>query len=129
MRGRLLHGFLRAFFALSRRRGSQIIASALQIKWHMPVLLRDGESTSCVACHLCSAACPVDCIRVEAGPDPTGENERYPSLFSIDLRRCLFCGLCVQACPQDAMEMQERSGLATRGSLEWDSSILTVGKS
>jgi NADH-quinone oxidoreductase subunit I len=114
MRGLLLHGFLRAFFALSRRRSSAM-ASAVQVKWGMPVLVRNGESTPCVACHLCSAACPVDCIHVEAGPDPTGANERYPKLFSIDLGRCLFCGLCVQACPQDALEMQQRSGLTRRG--------------
>ena len=38
----------------------------------------------CVACEMCSAACPVDCIHIIPGPSPWDEGkERYPVRFDI----------------------------------------------
>ena len=46
----------------------------------------------CVACEMCSAACPADCIDIIPGPSPWDEGkERYPVRFDIDLLRCIFC--------------------------------------
>ncbi|HEY1214894.1 MAG TPA: NADH-quinone oxidoreductase subunit NuoI [Bryobacteraceae bacterium] len=61
----------------------------------------------CVACFLCAAACPVQCIYIEAA-DNTDEarfsgSERYASVYNIDYNRCIFCGYCVEACPTDAI--------------------------
>ncbi len=42
----------------------------------------------CVACEMCSAACPADCIHIIPGPSPWDEGkERYPVRFDIDLLR------------------------------------------
>ncbi|MDQ3906805.1 MAG: NADH-quinone oxidoreductase subunit I, partial [Acidobacteriota bacterium] len=55
----------------------------------------------CVACFLCAAACPSDCIYIVAADDPrppeerTGVDERYASVYNIDYGRCIFCGFCV----------------------------------
>lgn len=61
----------------------------------------------CVACFLCAAACPANCIYIEAA-DNTAENrisssERYAKVYNIDYNRCIFCGYCVEACPTDAI--------------------------
>ncbi len=62
----------------------------------------------CVACEMCSAACPADCIHIIPGPSPwDGGKERYPVRFDIDLLRCIFCGFCEMACPEEAIELTE----------------------
>ncbi len=65
-------------------------------------LQRDGDGKMiCVACELCSAVCPAQCIRVEPAED---ENHvRYPKVYEIDLLRCIFCGFCQEACPYGAI--------------------------
>jgi len=72
------------------------------------VLQRDADGLEkCVACFLCSAACPAQCIYIEAA-DNTAEqrisgSERYARVYNIDYSRCIFCGYCVEACPTDAI--------------------------
>jgi len=68
---------------------------------------QDGQM-KCVACEMCSAACPVDCIHIVPGATPwKGGKERYPVRFDIDLLRCIFCGFCEMACPEEAIELTE----------------------
>jgi NADH-quinone oxidoreductase subunit I len=65
-------------------------------------LARDGEGKIlCVACELCAAVCPANCIRVEPGEGPT--HRRFPKVYEIDLGRCIFCGFCQEACPYGAI--------------------------
>jgi NADH-quinone oxidoreductase subunit I len=72
------------------------------------VLQRDENGLEkCVACFLCAAACPSNCIYIEAAEN-TEENrisgaERYAKVYNIDYNRCIFCGYCVEACPTDAI--------------------------
>jgi len=72
------------------------------------VLQRDENGMEkCVACFLCAAACPANCIYIEAAEN-TGEQrisaaERYAKVYNIDYNRCIFCGYCVEACPCDAI--------------------------
>ena len=62
----------------------------------------DGEER-CVACYLCSVACPVDCIALQATEDQYGR--RYPAFFRINFSRCIFCGFCEEACPTYAIQL------------------------
>jgi NADH-quinone oxidoreductase subunit I len=68
------------------------------------VLTRDPDGGErCVACYLCSAACPVDCIALQATEDESGR--RYPEFFRINFSRCIFCGFCEEACPTYAIQL------------------------
>ena len=62
----------------------------------------DGEER-CVACYLCAAVCPVDCIALQATQDESGR--RYPDFFRINFSRCIFCGYCEEACPTYAIQL------------------------
>jgi NADH-quinone oxidoreductase subunit I len=69
-------------------------------------LNRDEQGrVKCVACYMCSTACPARCIDIVAAPSPWPDREKYPELFVIDELRCIFCGMCEQACPCDAIEL------------------------
>ena len=59
----------------------------------------------CVACYMCSTACPAHCIDIVAAPSPWPDREKYPETFVIDELRCIYCGMCEQACPCDAIEL------------------------
>jgi NADH-quinone oxidoreductase subunit I len=68
------------------------------------ILSRDPEGQErCVACYLCAAACPVDCIALQATEDEHGR--RYPSFFRINFSRCILCGFCEEACPTYAIQL------------------------
>ncbi len=72
------------------------------------ILQRDENGLEkCVACFLCAAACPVECIYIEAQENTAqvrmSGGERFASVYNIDYSRCIFCGYCVEACPTDAI--------------------------
>lgn len=66
---------------------------------------RDDGSVRCVACFMCSTACPADCIFIEAQEREDDVDEKEPKKFDIDLLECVFCGACAEACPCDAIRM------------------------
>ena len=77
------------------------------------VLTRDPEGGErCVACQLCSAACPVDCISMQPAEGEHGR--RYAEWFRINFSRCIFCGLCAEACPTLAIQMTPDYEICTR---------------
>ena len=59
--------------------------------------------TKCVACGLCMAVCPSQCIYIETAEDEEGR--RYPLTYELDAARCIFCGFCEEACPVKAIFM------------------------
>jgi NADH-quinone oxidoreductase subunit I len=68
------------------------------------ILSRDPEGQErCVACYLCAAACPVDCISLQATEDEHGR--RFPAFFRINFSRCILCGYCEEACPTYAIQL------------------------
>src|ERR1041384_1685281 len=74
-------------------------------RWRGRIILsRDPDGGErCVACYLCSIACPVDCIALQATADESGR--RYPEFFRINFSRCIFCGYCEEACPTYAIQL------------------------
>jgi NADH-quinone oxidoreductase subunit I len=73
-------------------------------------LNRDEQGrVKCVACYMCSTACPAHCIDIVSAPAPPewtkDGREKYPETFVIDELRCIYCGMCEQACPVDAIEL------------------------
>ena len=61
------------------------------------VLQRDENGfEKCVGCFLCAAACPANCIYIEAAENTEANRisagERFASVYNIDYSRCIFCG-------------------------------------
>ncbi|MBI5885399.1 MAG: NADH-quinone oxidoreductase subunit I [Deltaproteobacteria bacterium] len=73
----------------------------------------DGREL-CVACELCSKACPTRCITVIPMEDNTGRgiSDRVAKVWKVDLVRCLFCGYCEDACPTRAVRLGREYELA-----------------
>jgi NADH-quinone oxidoreductase subunit I len=72
--------------------------------WHR--LNRDERgNVACVACFMCSTACPARCITIVGAPAPWDYREKYPETFEIDELRCIYCGMCEEACPVNAIEL------------------------
>lgn len=68
------------------------------------ILTRDPDGNErCVACYLCSAACPVSCISMQSAEREDGR--RWAVWFRINFARCIYCGLCEEACPTLAIQL------------------------
>jgi len=85
-----------------------------------------GE-TLCIACNLCSLACPENLIVVAW--DRTEARKKKLTTFTYDLSRCMFCGLCEDACPVDALELTQDFEIAhyDRVGMIWDRDMLEQG--
>jgi NADH-quinone oxidoreductase subunit I len=73
-----------------------------------PYLVKDPEGrTKCVSCQLCEFVCPPKAIRITppgpAGSPETGNVEKAPRDFEINMLRCIFCGYCQEVCPEEAI--------------------------
>ena len=78
------------------------------------VLKRDENGAErCTACGLCAVACPAEAITMTAAERKKGEEklyreEKYASMYEINMLRCIFCGLCEEACPKEAIFLTDR---------------------
>jgi NADH-quinone oxidoreductase subunit I len=97
-------------------------------RWRGRIILsRDPDGGErCVACHLCSAVCPVACISLQATEDEHGR--RYPEFFRINFSRCIFCGFCEEACPTYAIQLTPDFEMSeyTRGNLVYEKEDLLI---
>ena len=78
---------------------------APRYRGHHRLMWRPDGSPRCVACFLCSTACPSDCIHIVAAEHEDPSIEKYPKVFEIDMLECIFCGFCEEACPCDAIRL------------------------
>ena len=78
------------------------------------VLKRDDRGRErCTACGLCAVACPAEAITMVASERKKGEEklyreEKYASVYEINMLRCIFCGDCEEACPKEAIFLTDR---------------------
>jgi NADH-quinone oxidoreductase subunit I len=78
------------------------------------VLKRDQEGRErCTACGLCALSCPAEAITMIASERKPGEEklyreEKYASVYEINMLRCIFCGNCEEACPKEAIYLTQR---------------------
>ena len=100
-----------------------------------PYLVKDTEDrTKCVSCQLCEFVCPPKAIRITPpGPsvDPsTGNVEKRPKEFEINMLRCIFCGLCQEVCPEEAiflMKDYSLTGTSRKEMIYNQEKLLTLG--
>jgi NADH-quinone oxidoreductase subunit I len=77
------------------------------------ILTRDPDGGErCVACYLCSAVCPVNCISMQSAERADGR--RFAAWFRINFARCIYCGLCEEACPTSAIQLTPHFELCQR---------------
>ncbi len=81
------------------------------------ILKRDEHGReNCTACGLCALSCPAEAITMTAAERLPSEKhlyreEKYASVYEINMLRCIFCGLCEEACPKDAVYLTESKEL------------------
>ena len=79
------------------------------------VLKRDDQGRErCTSCGLCAVSCPAEAITMVSAERKKGEEhlyreEKYASVYEINMLRCIFCGLCEEACPKDAIYLTDRT--------------------
>ena len=81
-------------------------SDALTLEWDLQIknykLTLDKKR--CVACQICTLACPKEAIKTQKQPKTIGEKARKAKV-DIDLAKCNFCGICDVTCPYGAIKV------------------------
>ncbi len=123
-------------------RGKVVTMEYPEQKWTVPegyrgapYLVKDQEDrTKCVSCQLCEFVCPPKAIKITppgSVVDPsTGNVEKRPREFEINMLRCIFCGFCQEVCPEEAiflMKDYSLTGLSRKEMIYNKEKLLSLG--
>src|SRR3984957_12514355 len=88
----------------------------------------DNGETLCIACNLCSLACPENLIVVGWQRDDA-TRRKVLTTFTYDTSRCMFWGWWEDACPTDFLELTQDFEMAmySREGAIWDRHRLEEG--
>jgi NADH-quinone oxidoreductase subunit I len=80
---------------------------------HHVLKLDEQGRERCTACGLCAVACQAEAITMVSAERKPGEEhlyreEKYASVYEINMLRCIFCGDCEEACPKEAIFLTDR---------------------
>ena len=81
------------------------------------MLKRDEQGReNCTACGLCALSCPAEAITMKAAERKADEKhlyreEKYASIYEINMLRCIFFFFFEEACPKDAIYLTTSKGL------------------
>jgi len=81
-------------------------AKALTLEWvlHVKNYKLTLDKNLCVACQICTLACPKEAIKLEKQPKIQGEKAKKAKI-DVDLAKCNFCGICDILCPYGAIKV------------------------
>ena len=69
------------------------------------------DHKKCIACSLCSLACPNQAIKLKIVPD--AKKKRHMQSYIHLVGRCLYCNLCVEACNMHALAWDKNYAIST----------------
>ncbi len=81
-------------------------ADVLTLEWilHVKNYKLTLDKKLCIACQMCSLACPKEAIRTQKQPKIQGERAKKAKM-NFDLAKCNFCGICDVICPYGAIKV------------------------
>lgn len=82
-----------------------------KFRGHIELVPHENGESSCIACLLCSKACPSDCIVVE-GEKKAGAKKKSVTKYVMDFNKCSLCGACIEVCPTAAIDFSRTYNLA-----------------
>ena len=112
---RTLHSFIHPKLHLTQEypNNRETLYIPERFKAELTLLKDDQGKIKCTACGLCAVACPAEAITMTAAERTKEEKhlyreEKYASVYEINMLRCIFCGLCEDACPKSAIYLTDR---------------------
>ena len=78
----------------------------------------------CIACSLCSLACPNQAIKLKIVPD--AKKKRHMQSYVHLVGRCLYCNLCVEACNTHALSWDKNYAISSWQKEDMEDELVTA---
>ncbi|MBR5163174.1 MAG: 4Fe-4S dicluster domain-containing protein, partial [Schwartzia sp.] len=82
------------------------------------------DHKKCIACSLCSLACPNQAIKLKIVPDV--KKKRHMQSYVHLVGRCLYCNLCVEACNMHALSWDKNYAISSWHEEDMDDELVTA---
>ena len=78
----------------------------------------------CIACSLCSLACPNQALKLKIVPD--AKKKRHMQSYVHLVGRCLYCNLCVEACTTHGLSWDKNYAISTWHEEDMEDELVTA---